>query len=545
VGENLIVYLGDVSTKVADLTVVKILFNSILSTPGAKFMTGDIKNFYLGTPMTEYEYMRIPISAIPDDIIEEYNLRVFMHNGHVYAEIRKGMYGLPQAGRLANDRLVETLAPFGYRSCLVTPGLRKHDTNSVVFTLVVDDFGVKYTDKADAEHLMNALKQTYEVTEDCTGSRYLGLTINWDYDKRTCDLSMPGYIERALQRFQHPSPRRPEHSPHGCQAPQYGAPIQYDTADDDSPLLNAEDSKRIQEILCTLLYYARAVDPTLLTAINTLASQQAKSTKETMNGVIQLLNYRATNPDATIRYVACDMILHVESDASYLTAPKARSRAGGYHYLSNQPLPSDDADNKPPPANGAINILCTILKEVVASAAEAELAALFHNAWEACPIRATLEELGHPQPPTIIITDNSTASGIVNDTVKQKRSKAMDMRFYWVRDRVRQGQFRIKWRKGCLNKADYFTKHHPASHHRAIRSTYIYDKNNPSRNYFELLQDHDDLETAEPTATGEGVLMPPNPANVCTPAVVRSDIQSSASASQQPLVPLASQSVSH
>ena len=101
-----------------------------------------------------------------------------------------------------------------------------------------------------------------------------------------------------------------------------------------------------------------------------------------------------------------------------------------------------------PPNNGAINVFCQIMREVLSSAAEAELGALYHNGKEACPIRITLEELGHPQPPTPIHTDNSTASGIANDTVKQKRSKAIDMHFYWIRDRVRQGQFQIFWETG-------------------------------------------------------------------------------------------------
>jgi hypothetical protein len=223
----------------------------------------------------------------------------------------------------------------------------------------------------------------------------------------------------------------------------------------------------------------------MLTAINSLASQQAKATVETMKGVVHLLNYCATHPDATVRFIACDMILHVESDASYLTSPRARSRAGGYHYLGNAPTKHTETDTTQQ-SNGAVNVLCLTMKEVLASASEAELAALFHNAKEACPIRIVLEELGHPQPATIIITDNSTAAGIANDTVQ---SKAIDMRFYWVRDRVRQGQFIIHWKKGSMNLADYFTKHHPASHHQAIRSAYIHSNSNPKRNYFECLQD--------------------------------------------------------
>jgi hypothetical protein len=90
-------------------------------------------------------------------------------------------------------------------------------------------------------------------------------------------------------------------------------------------------------------------------------------------------------------------------------------------------------------------------------------ALLFHDGKEACPLCACLKELGHSQPPTLIQTDNRTAAGIANDSVKQKCSEAIDMHFYWIRDRrVRQGQFFVYWRKGSLNKADYFTKHHPA-----------------------------------------------------------------------------------
>ena len=99
---------------------------------------------------------------------------------------------------------------------------------------------------------------------------------------------------------------------------------------------------------------------------------------------------------------------------------------------------------------------------VMASAAEAEVGGLFINGQAACP----LKNWG-------IVTDNQCAEGIANDTVKQKRSKAIDMRFYWIRDRVDQKQFQFYWRKGSENLADYFTKHHPASHHQRLRSRYL------------------------------------------------------------------------
>ena len=93
-------------------------------------------------------------------------------------------------------------------------------------------------------------------------------------------------------------------------------------------------------------------------------------------------------------------------------------------------------------------------------------------------MRNTLIELGHPQPPdgTPIRTDNNTANGIMNHTVKPKRSKSMDMRFWWLADRVEQNQFRIHWAPGSVNLADYFTKKHPASHHAKVRPIYLYMK---------------------------------------------------------------------
>jgi hypothetical protein len=134
------------------------------------------------------------------------------------------------------------------------------------------------------------------------------------------------------------------------------------------------------------------------------------------------------------------MILHVHSNASYLSQPNACSRAGGLFFLSTMPSANATAD-PPPPINGAIHITSSIMRNVLASATEAKVGALFYNCQEACMLRTTLDEMGHPQPATPVQTDNACAEGIINDTVKQRRSKAMDMRFYWVRDRARLSHF--------------------------------------------------------------------------------------------------------
>jgi hypothetical protein len=109
----------------------------------------------------------------------------------------------------------------------------------------------------------------------------------------------------------------------------------------------------------------------------------------------------------------------------------------------------------------------------MASATEAELGAFFQNACDCVPLRIALEEMGHPQAATPIQNDNVCAAGIANQTVKQRRSKAIDMRFYWIRDRIKQGQFIIHWRVGKDNLTDYFTKHHYPAHHKLMRSRYL------------------------------------------------------------------------
>ena len=144
------------------------------------------------------------------------------------------------------------------------------------------------------------------------------------------------------------------------------------------------------------------------------------------------------------------MVLNVHSDASYLSASRARSRAGGYFFLGSLPK-----NGEPIFLNGNIAITCAILKLVAASAAEAELGSLFLNTQEAKVIRLILEELGHPQPPTPMHVDNSTAVGIVNNTIKRQRSRSMEMRYFWLLDQETQKYVDIFYHPGQENLGDY------------------------------------------------------------------------------------------
>jgi hypothetical protein len=137
----------------------------------------DITNYYLGTPLPRFEYMKMLLSRFPWEIIQKYNLNALAVDGWVYIEIRKVMYGLKQAGLLANQLLQTRLNPFGYYPSRHTPGLWLHKTRPISFTLIVGDFAVKYVGKQHAEHLRNALLWTYELTTDWTATVYSGMTL--------------------------------------------------------------------------------------------------------------------------------------------------------------------------------------------------------------------------------------------------------------------------------------------------------------------------------------------------------------------------------
>jgi hypothetical protein len=210
-GGDILDYSGDIATSTADITTFKILISSTLSTKDATMMMMDIKNYYLDTPLSRFEYMKVLLSGFPKEIIQKYNLNDPVVDGWVCIEIRKGMYGLKQAGLIANQLLQTRLAP--YYPARHTPGLWLHKTQPISFTLVVDDLTVKYVGKQHAEHLRNALLRTYKLKTDWKATVYSGMTLKWDYDKRTCDISMPGYVSNVLSKFQHDSPKHPQHTP--------------------------------------------------------------------------------------------------------------------------------------------------------------------------------------------------------------------------------------------------------------------------------------------------------------------------------------------
>eukprot|EP00804_Cyclotella_cryptica_P018387 CCRYP_020373-RI/>CCRYP_020373-RI protein AED:0.10 eAED:0.10 QI:0/0/0/1/0/0/2/0/334 len=334
-----------------------------------------------------------------------------MPEGWIYIEVIRGMCGLPQVGSLGHALLEECLNKEGYFQSQIVPGLWKHKTRSIQFILVVDDFGIKYLQQGDLDHLIAALRKFYDL--------------NWDYENKRVHLSMVPFLQKVLRQFNNLVPTQRQDSPYPYTEPKYGVKQQFAEYNMSTPA-GKEDQKHVQQVTGKFNWYACRIDRTMLMPIIALAAQQAKPTQATMKKVQHFLDYAATQEPAVTTYRASNMVLTIHSDAGYLNEEGARSRAGGHHFLSeNVPNPSN---------NGAIYNEASIIKSVMSSAAEAKLGALYTNACKGVKIQHILEEMGHKQPPTPVQTDNSTPDGIINSRVQPKRTKAMDMHFHWLRD---------------------------------------------------------------------------------------------------------------
>jgi hypothetical protein len=303
------------------------------------------------------------------------------------------------------------------------PSLWKHVSHPIWFNLCINNYGVKYIGNKNLKHLFSALcTEPYNIVEDWAGDLYCSINLKWNYGKHWVDIAMPVYAIKNLTRHNHLPPVKTKNCLYTPNPITYGKDNQATTPSDPSSLLDMAGKKCIQKNVGSFLYYARAVNPTILMALSAIvAAKQSAPTEETLTSVNQFLNYMWTHPDAKFRYRASDVILNIHSDASYLSAPKVQSHAGVYFFLG-----SISQDTEPIFINGAIHFTCTILKLVVALAAEAKLGALFLNTQKAKVIQFVLNELGHPQPSTPIYIENTTTVGIVNNVIKRQWSQAME-----------------------------------------------------------------------------------------------------------------------
>ena len=137
-----------------------------------------------------------------------------------------------------------------------TPGLWKHVSRPISFTLVVDDFGIKYVGEEHAKHLIGVLEESYTMDVDWTGGLYCGIKLDWNYEKKFVDISMPSYVKKKLIEYEHNKPKRPQHCPYSPNTIQYGKANQDPLPEDTSNLLDKDGKKFVQQVIGSFLFYA-------------------------------------------------------------------------------------------------------------------------------------------------------------------------------------------------------------------------------------------------------------------------------------------------
>jgi hypothetical protein len=449
---------GPTSVNTAETEVLKCFLNSVVS-ERAIFFTADIKDFYLGTdlPPEESVFVWVPVKHFTEEQLDRHQLRPFIRGDQILFQCLKTIFGLKNAGRLSKEKLDRILAARDYYEDDLVPCIYRHTTNGVKFVLVVDDFAVSARDEAGKAHFLATLRDAgYVLDVDHAGSKFVGLTINYQRAEGVLEVSMPGYVDKLMARFAHRN-IRPADSPVLYEPPQYGAKAQLVKPPDSSDPLTAAEYRELQEIIGGALWYARMVDLPTLPAVSMLATDLSANRASLNARADRLLGHLRKYPNNKIRYQASDMVYHAYSDVSYLSVSKSRSRAGGIGFFGWR----DD----PQRLNGAVSVLCKVLDVIVSSACEGEYGAAYLVARNAVWIRAIATALGYPQPPTTIMVDNTCAIGLANDTLKTAKTKAIDVRFHWLRDRVRQDQFHIVWVPSGANLADFFTKALPVHEH--------------------------------------------------------------------------------
>jgi hypothetical protein len=450
------------------MSVVNILLHATVS-EDASFGTLDVTDFYLGNDMPSPEFLIIHTSLFSPAVLTRLGITPFIQKDKqgkpfFYARCDKTIPGFKQAGFHANQQVTALLLAHGYYQ--LQPCLFTHTIDPIYFALVVDDYGIKYRDIAHFHRLVNALSTKYHVKAHPIADTFLGQTIVHDRIARTITTSMPTYVPNMLQRY------RPDGVKHAASPSIYVPPIygstapQLPTTDSSAPASPAEAAE-LQKIVGSALYYARANDITALEAVTTLSSLQSKPTASVLASQERLLGYLAKFPNHCRVIRPSSMLLQIHSDASYLSLPNSGSKAGGFHTLG---------DHTPHFINSSIDCISTRIPVKVASAAEAELASVYANAQLAVPERLTLKNIGYPQPPTPIFCDNECAIGLSTQTVIPKKSKSMDQRFNWIRERVSLLEFTIPFVKSLDNWADFFTKPLPVWRHSEMVPLFVCNK---------------------------------------------------------------------
>jgi len=205
-----------------------------------------------------------------------------------------------------------------------------------MFSLVVSDFGIKCQGIQHAKHLKNELDEYYDVSVDWEGKFFCNITLDWNYNMKHVDFSVPGYVQRKLTKLQHPKPVKPQHSPYQASPIVYGEKVQQPVQSEITSPLTVSQIKLVQEIVGAFIWYGQTYGLTQTATLSAISSRQTKGTDAVLAAWHQLIDYLATHPSAAIRYHASDMILAFDTDALYLSEMEGKSRAASYYFMTRK-----------------------------------------------------------------------------------------------------------------------------------------------------------------------------------------------------------------
>jgi hypothetical protein len=463
------------SSSVIASPAVKLFLNSVISDPNAGLSTIDLNYFYYQSKIPP-DYCRLLVKYIPPASRKLLGIANLPDNATIYLRVTIAIPGRPDAGKIAQTALNKLLSSHGYLPAPRTVSLYTHVTNSIKLVSHSDDLLIKHDKRTkDIYHLSDSLKHQYQHKLTLEAKSYLGASIRLyrhptDHSRDELGISMPLFVRAALTELNFTPTYKPA-SPMIYTPPTYTKADMNEVVDTSKPA-SIDQIRLLRKAVGKFRYYAPAVDILLIMPVSRLANQQSSTTLNTMDQLDRFLNFAYHHPSAELVYRPSNMIMWIHSDASHHGEPESKSRVAGYFCCGEPIFTGPEA---PYNVNAAFDIISTKLNRVTGSTSESETGGMYVNATAACPHRTTLLELGHPQPATPIVYDNEVSGDFALGKAKQKKSKAFATRYYWLKDRLRIGDFRLVWKPGKHNLADYFTKAHPTHHVTSMRQVYIRD----------------------------------------------------------------------
>ena len=445
------------SSRNSEMVTKKIFANAIVSS-GKKLCALDIKDFYIAemNMLDEPEFMFIAAKDITLEMREEYKEFIHQHTGRLMLKLIRSIYGMRQAGYIAQRNLLALLKANGYYESGYDSIFTSND-GKTIFLTHTDDFAIGYDDEKEVQQLVQMLTEAkYKITIDMEGKNFCGFEVEYNRNapQPYIALTIEKIIDKAIIRFGYDKVTKTRNTPYPtANATNFTEYDPREMPDDISRILNAKEITLLQEMIGVLRYIAIAVYGHLELCIAKIAANMANPRVSMLEAAQRIFEYLANpaNRKRGLKYFKSDMQLYAVSDASYGTETKFRSRTGGFIYLGKHDCPEF--------TNAPIEVMSVIQKNVATCTVEAEYVAIFDVAQRLAYLKQLVEGMHYPQETIEIECDNQGAVGIATLTKNNRKLRHVAMRYHWVRDQVGEKIIDIIWRRGKGNKADHATKY--------------------------------------------------------------------------------------